>query len=88
MTLRITYPEFKVSGPGGPNSNVNTYYSGKVVKMNKKAYFIFYIPVCQPMYSSVPSLVRTFFSLEESVEWIGDKNGYFILEGFSKSNQL
>ena len=34
MTLRITYPEFKVSGPGGPNSNVNTYYSGKVVKMN------------------------------------------------------
>ena len=40
------------------------------------------------MYSSVPSLVRTFFSLEESVEWIGDKNGYFILEGFSKSKQL
>lgn len=35
MTLRITYPEFKVSGPGGPNSNVNPYYSGKVVKMNK-----------------------------------------------------
>ena len=37
MTLRITYPEFKVSGPGGPNSNVNTYYSGKVVEMKPKA---------------------------------------------------